>query len=125
MSLESVQKFYKLIGEEPKNASLRVRNVLDCCYQLGHHELDYQPVITLTNTDSRTGNVQGHAVVLRAYRRDEDLLVMTTIDSASSSGERIIKCPIVVEHGRQKLEIQGAEDEWCLGSRICYVLYLN
>ena len=125
LSIESVQTFYKFLGQEPEEASLRVANVLDFCNQLGFHELDYHPVVTLSNTSSTNGQTQGHAVVLSFYHRHEDSLVMTTIDSASESGQRFIKCPIVVEHGRQKLKIKGAEDEWCLGSQICYVLYLN
>ena len=125
LSLESVQKFYELIGEEPKEASLRVVKVLDFCNQLGYHKLDYQPVITLTNTNSTNGQTQGHAVVLRDYHRHEESLVMTTIDSASVSGERVVKCPIVVEDGQQKLKIKRTEDEWCLGSDICHVLDLS
>ena len=118
---------YKFIGEESKEASLRVANVLDFCNQLGYHKLDFQPVITLTNTNSTTRFVQGHAVVLSEYNRNEDSLVMRTIDSASETvfGVRDIKCPIVVKYGQQKLKIEGTVDEWCLGSEICYVLYLN
>ena len=116
---------YKFIGEESKEASLRVANVLDFCNQLGYHKLDFQPVITLTNKSSTSGNVQGHAVVLSDYDRHEDSLIMTTIDSDSENGQRVINCPIMVEYGRQKLEIKETVDEWCIGSEICYVLYLN
>ena len=117
--------FYKLIEEEPKNATLRLANLLDVCNKPGYHQLDYQPVITLTKQNSLTGDVQGHAVVLRGYRRRQDTLIMKTIDSASTSGETVIECPIVVENGRQKLEIRATVDEWCLGSENCYVLYFN
>ena len=125
LSLESVQKFYKIIEEEPKSATLRVANVLDFCNQFGHHELDYQPVITLTRKNFLTGHVQGHAVVLFDYRRREDSVVMTAIDSLSETGKTFIECPIVHDDGKQRLKIRGSEDEWCLGSEICYVFYLR
>ena len=125
MSLESVQEFYNKIGEEPINASMRESNLLDFCNQPGFNELDHLPVITLTKTSSTTGNVQGHAVVLCDYGRYEDALVLTTIDSASESGETLVQCPIVVENGQQKFKTSGSVDEWCLGSEKCYVFYFN
>ena len=40
---ETVQEFYKLTGEEPKPASMRMTHLLTFCNQSGYHELDYQP----------------------------------------------------------------------------------
>ena len=125
LSLESVQEFYKTIKEEPKNATMRVANLLDFCNQPGFNEPDHLPVITLTKTDSRTGEVQAHAVVLSDYTRYEDALVLTTIDSASQAGETMIECPISEEHEEQKLKTDESEDKWCLGSEMCYYLFFN
>ena len=60
LSLESVQEFYKIIEEEPKNARKGVKSVLDFCNQSGYHDLPYKPVITLTRRSSETGKTEGH-----------------------------------------------------------------
>ena len=104
---------------------MRVTNLLDFCNQSGYNDLDHLPVITLTKISSKTGNRQGHAVVLDSYDRDEDTLVLTTIDSASETGETLIVCPILIRNGQQKLVIRGEVDQWCLGSDKCYVFYFN
>ena len=125
LSLESVQEFYKIIQQEPRNATMRVTNLLDFCNQPGFNEPDYLPVITLTTKSSTTGKVQGHAVVLCDYGRYENSLVLATIDSGSENGETMIECPIVAENGQHKLVIGGKVDQWCLGSENCYVFYFN
>ena len=125
LSLESVQEFYDIIGQEPRDASMRVTNLFDFCNFSGYNELDHQPVITLVKTSSRTGETQGHAVVLQSYDRDEDCLVLTTIDSASETGQTFIICSIDTENGRKKLMIRDKVDQLCLGSDKCYVLYFN
>ena len=125
LNLEAVQEFYRIIGEEPRNATMSVQNLLDFCDQPGLHEPDFQPVITLTKTSSKTGEVQGHAVVLNDYTRYEDALYVKAVDSATESGERYIQCPILTENGRQKLKVRGSLDEWCLGSEICYFFSFN
>ena len=125
MSLESVQEFYKSIGEEPKNASLRVTQLLAFCNQTGFHKLDYQPVITLIKKSSKTGEVDGHAVVLHSYDRNEEVLTLTTVDSLSPTGYTYIYCSIVTENGRPELVIGAFEDQWCLGSKQCYVMYFK
>ena len=125
LSLESVQEFYKTIGDDEKNFSLRVANLLDFCNRTGRHELDYQPVITLVKISSRTGEVQGHAVVLKHYRRYDDILHMTTFDSTSDTGQTMVECPIVIENGQQKLKVRASKDELCLGSETCYVFYFD
>ena len=125
LSLGSVQNFYEKIEEEPRNATQRVSNLLDFCDQPGHHELPHKPVITLTHTSSTTGVTQGHAVVLDKYDRDEDCLVLTTIDSNTESGQTIVLCPILIRNGCQKLVTRGETDKWCLGSDKCYVFYFN
>ena len=95
------------------------------CDQSGFHELDYQPVITLIKISSLTGEVQGHAVVLHSYDRSEDLLVLTTIDSASSTGYTYVYCSIVTENGRPELVTGERMDQLSLASQQCYVMYLN
>ena len=125
LSLESVQEFYDVINEEPKHAHMRMTHLLTFCIQPGYHELEYQPVITLIIKNSKTGNVQGHAVVLHSYDRDEDILVLTTIDSASSTGYTYVYCTIVTDNRRPDLVIGEFEDRLCLGSTQCYVLYLG
>ena len=124
MTLESIQEFYRIIDEKP-NATMRVTNLLDFCNQSGYNDLDHLPVITLTKISSETGNRQGHAVVLESYDRDEDTLVLTTIDSASETGETLIVCPILIRNGRKKLTIGGEMDQLCLGSENCYIFYFN
>ena len=79
--------------------------MLTFCYQTGFHELDYQPVITLTRISSRTGRVDGHAVVLHSYDRDDDILVLTTIDSSSPTGYTYVYCSIVTENDRLDLVV--------------------
>ena len=125
LSLETVQEFYKIIQEEPKYASMRKTHLLTFCYETGFHVLDYQPVITLIRISSRTGRVDGHAVVLHSYDRDDDILVLTTIDSASPTGYTYVYCSIVPENGRPDLVIREYEDRLCLGSKKCYVMYLG
>ena len=104
---------------------MRVANLLDFCHQSGYHDLPHKPVITLTNTSSRTGETNGHAVVLDKYDRDKDCLVLTCIDSASETGQTFIVCPILIRYGQQELAIRGEVDQWCLGSDKCYVFYFN
>ena len=104
---------------------MKVTNLLDFCNQPGYNELEYQPVITLMKTDSQTDNVQSKAVVVDSYSRYEDSLVISTIDSASETGETLIECKITVRSGQQKLMIGGKVDQWCLGSDKCYVLYFS
>ena len=104
---------------------MKVANLLDFCNQSGFNDLEYTPVITLTKTSSRTGKSDHHAVVLNDYSRYDEALTMTTIDSASEDGETMVDCPILTENGRQKLEIGGKVDQWCLGSDLCYVFYFN
>ena len=125
LSLETVQELYKIIQEEPKPATVRVTHLLTFCYQTGYHELDYQPVITLIRISSRTGRVDGHAVVLHSYDRDDDILVLTTIDSASPTGYTYVYWSIITENGRPDLVIGEFKDRLCLGSKQCYVMYLN
>ena len=117
--------FYKIINEEPKIASMRMTHLLTFCIKPGYHELDYQPVITLIKISSITGQVQGHAVVLHSYDRDEDILVLTTIDSASPTGYTYVYCSIVTDNGRPELVVGEFKDQLCLGSTQCYVLYLG
>ena len=101
-------------------------NLLDFCNQYGPYELPYKPVITLTKKSSRTGETQGHAVVLDKYVDDENFLTLMTIDSLSKTGETVITCPILkMTNGQQKLIIGGEVDQWCLGSENCYVFYFN
>ena len=125
LSLESVQEFYKIIKQEPEDATMSVTNLLYFCYKSGYHDLPHKPVITLTNTSSRTGETNGHAVVLDKYDRDEDCLVLTCIDSASETGQKFVVCPILIRYGQQKLVVRGEVDQWCLGSDKCYVFYFN
>ena len=125
LTLESVQEFYKIMGEEPRDATKIVSNLLDFCSQPGYRELPHKPVITLTNTSSTTGVTRGHAVVLDKYDRDEDVLVLTTIDSLSETGQTFVVCPILTRNRQQKLVIRGEMDQWCLGSDKCYVFYFN
>ena len=125
LSLESVQEFYKIIKQQPRDATMRMAILLDFCKEPGFHDLPHKPVITLTKTSSRTGETSGHAVVLDKYDRDEDCLVLTCIDSASETGQTFVVCPISIRFGQQKLAIRGEIDQWCLGSDKCYVFYLN
>ena len=103
---------------------MKVTNLLDFCSQPGFNYLDFLPVITLIKS-LRTGETEGHAVVLDSYDRDEDALVLTTIDSASEDGETMIECPIAIRNGRQTLVVGGKFDQLCLGSENCYVFYFN
>ena len=100
-------------------------DLLIFCYKPGYHVLDYQPVITLIKKSSRTGQVDGHAVVVHSYDRDDDVLILTTIDSASSTGYTYVYCSIVTENGRPELVIGDLEDQLCLGSKQCYLMYFN
>ena len=76
LSLESVQKFYTIIDQEP-DATMRVANLLDLCDQPGFNYLEFLPIITLIKKSSETGETQGHAVVLDSYDRYDDCLVLT------------------------------------------------
>ena len=125
LSLETVQEFYEIIEENPKTASMRKTHLLTFCNRPGYHELDYQPVITLVKISSRTGRVDGHAVVLQSYDRDDNILVLTTIDSASPNGYTTVSCSIVTKNGRPDLVVGEYEDQLCLGSTQCYVIFLN
>ena len=125
LSLESVQKFYQIIKEEPSNASMMIKNLLSFCNQLGYNELGHQPVITLVKRNSTTGDTQGHAVVLHSYNRGDDYLVLLTADSASATGYTFIFCRILIGNGRQKLMIGGLDDKLCLGSDECFFFYYN
>ena len=104
---------------------MEVTKLLDYCSEPGFNDLDYYPVITLIKTSSRTGETQGHAVVLDKYDRYGDGLVLTTIDSASETGETLIDCPITIKNGRERLTIGGEMDQLCLGSENCYAFYFN
>ena len=121
LSLESVQEFYKIIGEEPRNAKTKTENLLDFCNQYGLNELDYFPVILL----SKPGNTVVHMVALNNYTRSENALAMKTIDSATESGERDIQCAIITKNGRQELQINQSKDELSLGASICMYFELN
>ena len=74
---------------------------------------------------SDTGEKYFHSVVLHSYSRDENYLTLWTIDTLSEDGETVIECPILTENGRKKLKLGGKTDKWCLGSDLCYALYLN
>ena len=125
MNLESVQEFYKIIGEEPRNATMKEVNLLDFCNQSGHNEVDYYPVLRLRYEDSN-GEAFGHAVVLSDYTREADALFLFTIDSSSKNGESfLVQCPIILENGRPKLKIRDRKDKWCLGSEYCYFFQFN
>ena len=104
---------------------MRMTHLLTFCNKPGYHEPDYQPVITLIIVSSETGEVQGHAVVLQSYDRNEHELVLLTIDSASATGYTYVYCMIVTDNGRPDLVIGEFEDQLCLGSTQCYVLYLG
>ena len=104
---------------------MKVANLLDFCNQSGFNDLDYIPVITLTYVSSKTGKSDYHAVVQSQYFGYDEALVLTTIDSLAEDGETLVDCPILVENGRQKLQIGGKTDQWCLGSETCYVFYFN
>ena len=104
---------------------MSAQNLLDFCDQLGLHEPDYQPFISLTKINSATGKSFGHAVVLNDYTRYEDALYLKAFDSATESGERYIQCPINTENGRQKLKVRDSDDKWCLGSETCYFFHFN
>ena len=126
LTLETVREFYRLIREKPKPASMKVSNLLDFCPpSVEICELDNQPVITLMREYSDTGEKYFHVVVLHSYSRDENYLTLWTIDSLSEDGETVLECPIMAKNGRKKLDLGGKTDKWCLGSDLCYVLYLN
>ena len=125
LSLDTVQQFYKIIEQQPNYATMRMTNLLVFCYQPGFHELDYQPLITLIRISSRTGRVDGHAVVLHSYNRGENYLVLLVIDSASSTGYTYVHCSIVTDNGRPELVEDDSRDRFCLGSRNGYVMYFN
>ena len=107
------------------NSEMSKTHLLVFCNKPGFHVLDYQPVITLIRISSRSGEIDGHAVVLHSYDRDDDILVLTTIDSASPTGYTYVKCSIVTENGRPDLVIGEFVDRLCLGSKQCYVMYLG
>ena len=125
LSLESVQQFYTAIEQEPERARVRVSNLLDFCPRTGYHKLDYQPVIALTMKSSQTGEAKDHAVVLHSYYRGENYLVLLTIDSASECGYTYVYCSVVYQNGRKKLMIGQFQDQLCLGSEKCNVVYFN
>ena len=104
---------------------MRMTHLLTFCYKPIYQELDFQPVIILTKKCSKTGLVQGHAVDLYSYTRDEHYLVLLIIDSASSTGYTYVYCSIVNENGRPELVVDEFEDQLCLGSKQCYVMYLG
>ena len=124
LTLESVQKFFEII-DQPRFAAMRKVNLLYFCDQHGNQKLEHQPVITLMKKNSRTGEVEGHAAVLESYERNRDSLILSTIDSASTSGETSVTCPITVINGQQKLDIGHIVDQLCLGSDKCYVFYFS
>ena len=97
--------------------------MLEFCDQLGSHELDHQPVITLTKTIN--GKTSGHAVVVKSYDRSEDYLDLTTIDSLPGASETLVECPIFDGEDGQVLGIGGLSEQWCLASEVCYYVQLN
>ena len=123
MTLESVQKFYEAIEEEPKKATLISKSLLDVCNEIGFRELNIQPVITLTREEN--GKTCGHAVVVKSYDRSEDYLDLTTIDSLPGASETLVECPIFDGEDGQVLGIGGLSEQWCLASEVCYYVQLN
>ena len=123
LTLESVQEFYKIIGQEPKRTTLLTKNLLEICDQIGFHELDHQPVITLTRTEN--DKVCYHAVVVKSYDRSEDYLELTTIDSLSETGETSVECSIFDGEDGKVLLIGEFPDQWCIASEKCYFFQLN
>ena len=120
MTLESVQEFYKIIKQEPKRATRITTNLLEVCNRIGFHELDHQPVITLTKT--KNGQVSYHAVVVESFDRSEDYLELKTIDSLSKTGKTSVECSIF---DGEVLAIGEFPDQWCLASEKCHYLKLN
>ena len=59
LNLESVQEFYKIIGQQP-SATMKVANLFNFCNKPGfNNDLDHIPVLTLVKINSETGDVQG------------------------------------------------------------------
>ena len=126
LTLQVVQHFYAMIREKPEPATIKVSTLLDVCEPSANfRELENQPVITLMKECSDTGAKSYHVVVLEGYNRDNEYLTMFTIDTLSETGETVLDCPILIENDREKLDIGGQTDQWCLGSEKCYALYLN
>ena len=125
LTLEVVQEFYRLIGEKPKPATTKVSNLLDFCPTSRYCDLETQPVISLVKEYSDTGEKYHHVVLLYGYSRDDQYLTLYTFDSLSETGETSLACQISTINGKEKLELGGETDQWCLGSEICYALYLK
>ena len=123
LTLESVQKFYKIMKHELKRATMIISNLLEICNEDGSHELSPRPVIILTKT--QYGIVSGHSVVVKSYDRSEDCLELTTIDSLSKTGETLVECSIFDGEGGKVLAIGEFPDQWCLASPKCYYFKLN
>ena len=123
LTLESVQKFYEAVGQEPKRATLKTPNLLDICDKFGIHDLIHRPVITLTKTEN--GKTYGHAVVIKSYERSDEYLDLTTIDSLSATGETSVECEILDNGEEQFLDLTQFPDQWCLATEKCYYFELN
>ena len=106
----------------------------------GKYTLSYHAVITLVYEDSETNVQNFHAVrvfkistqLLCSFNtqcivtlKETDLisneLILTTIDSATKTGETVVKVPLL---NNGELQIGGVKDQWCLGNRYCYFLKL-
>lgn len=123
LSLESVQEFYKTIEQEPKRATLKITTLLDVCHQIGDHEAEPQPVITLEKTVN--GETSGHAVVLKSYDRSEEYLDLITIDSLSETGETSVECSLFDGEDGKIVAIGEFPDQWSIASDKCYYFQFN
>ena len=97
--------------------------MLDFCSQIGEHEVNFRPVLTLTKTEN--GVTSGHAVVLKSYIRSEEYLDLMTIDTLSETGETSVECSIFEDGDKEILALGEFPDQWCLSSEKCYYLNFN
>ena len=136
-TLEVVQKFHEIINEPIGRATMAKKDLMDFC---GRHFLPYYGVITLVKIDSTTNDKNFHAVRLSNFRsfflqsvdirytvalKETDFisneLILTTIDSGAPTGRTVVKVPL---SKKGELQLGAKGDQWCLGNRYCYFLFL-
>ena len=62
-----------------------------------------------------------HTVALKETDFISNELILTTIDSGAPTGRTVVKVPL---SKKGELQLGAKGDQWCLGNRYCYFLFL-
>ena len=138
LTLEIVQEFYRLIRSKPRNAKMIKEKLLSYCSRTPIQTdiiWQHRPVMTLMKRCKTIDKANGkeifspffHAVALKSYVRNGNLLTLTTNDSLSGTdGETTIKCTVCInDRGDEVLKTCNEVEKWCLGHEKCYYFVLQ